>query len=335
MVHVPADKHRGPDALSHRPQTDDETVEDHDNSWLDDIALLNFIPNRDFPPFPKLEETSRTSLKPELYCYLTRQRQNDMIQAIYKFHTKAKTPAFNSIQAQKRFLNKCGEFFLKNLQLYKKNGTRPPLLVITEPEHKQSILLHAHENLGHHGIFAVITVIGARFYWPRMRADIHHHVKSCHECQIRSIKCLEVPLTISKPVKIFAKLYIDVMHMPPAHGFKYIVAAKDDLSGTCEAAPLKAANAKNLAKFFWKYLYCHYGASLEVVTDNGSEVKEAFDQLLKRLGVPQIRITPYNHHANGVVERGHFIFVRAYSRCVKTRSQIGPISFPWLCLLIE
>jgi hypothetical protein len=44
------------------------------------------------------------------------------------------------------------------------------------------------EKLGHHGIFGVTAVIGAQFYWPKMRADIHHHIKSCHECQIRSVK---------------------------------------------------------------------------------------------------------------------------------------------------
>jgi len=92
------------------------------------------------------------------------------------------------------------------------------------------------------------------------------------------------------------------MHMPSAYGYKYIVAAKDDLSGTSEAVALKNATAKNLAKFFWEYIYCHYGAPLHVVTDNESEVKEAFNKLLKRLGIPQVRITPYNHHANGVVE---------------------------------
>jgi hypothetical protein len=63
-------------------------------------------------------------------------------------------------------------------------------------------------------------------------ADIHHHIKSCHECQIRSFKRLEIPLRISMPVSLFSKVYIDIMHMPPAHGYKYIVAAKDDLSGT-------------------------------------------------------------------------------------------------------
>jgi len=38
---------------------------------------------------------------------------------------------------------------------------------------------------------------------------------------------------------------------------------------------------------------------------------------LKRLGIPQIRITPYNHHANGVVERGHFILREAIVKSCK------------------
>ena len=37
------------------------------------------------------------------------------------------------------------------------------------------------------------------------------------------------------------------------------------------------------------------------------QVKKAFETLLKQLGIPQIWIIPYNHYANGVVERGHFI----------------------------
>lgn len=328
LVHVPADKHRGPDALSRRPLTNTEPIEDHDDSWLDDIALLTFIPYGDFPPFPKLEEPSKSGFVSGLQCYLARQRQNDMIQSIIDFHKTADIPKFNTIQAQKRFLSKCGEFFLKDQRLFKKNGNKPPLQVITNPEHKQSILLHAHEKLGHRGIFAVTAVIGARFFWPKMRADIHHHVKSCHECQIRSLRRLEIPLTVSAPVTLFAKIYIDIMHMPLAYGFKYIVAAKDDLSGTSEAAPLRNATAQNLAKFFWEYIYCRYGAPLHVVTDNGPEVKEAFDKLLKRLGIPQVRITPYNHHANGVVERGHFIIREALLKTCKANLLEWPERLP-------
>jgi transposase InsO family protein len=328
LVHVPADRHRGPDALSRRPLTDSKPVKDHDDSWLDDIALLTFIPHADFPPFPKLKEPSKTEPIPGLQCYHTRQRQNELIQTIFNFHKHAESPTFNSIQAQKRFFSKCGEFFLKASRLYKKNGNRPPLLVITDPEHKHSILLHAHEKLGHRGIFAVTAVVGARFYWPNMRADIHHHVKSCHECQIRNLKRLEISPTVSTPTALFEKIYIDIMHMPPAQGYRYIVAAKDDLSGTSEAAPLRNATAKNLAKFFWEFIYCRYGAPQQVTTDNGAEVKGAFDKLLKRLNIPQIRISPYNHHANGVVERGHFTIREALLKTCKDKITEWPQRLP-------
>jgi transposase InsO family protein len=98
------------------------------------------------------------------------------------------------------------------------------------------------------------------------------------------------------------------MHMPEsADKYKYIVAARDDLSETCEAHALQHATSSELSKFFFEEIYCRYGAPLKVVTDNGPEIKKAFEALLKRLGIRQIQITPYNHHANGVVERGHFI----------------------------
>ena len=102
---------------------------------------------------------------------------------------------------------------------------------------------------------------------------------------------------------LFTKIYVDIMHMPEsADKYKYIVAVKDDLSGTCETHALQHATSTELSKFFWEEIYCHYGALLKVVMDNGPEIKKAFEALLKQLGIPQIRITPYNHHANGVVE---------------------------------
>jgi transposase InsO family protein len=264
----------------------------------------------------------------DLTCLTAHQGKEDTMKAVYDFHMKAKVPTFSKAQNKKRFLNKCGEFFLKDSRLYKKNGTKPPLLVVMDPEHKYSILLHAHEKLGHKGVFAVQTVIQARFFWINMRKDIHHHIKSCHECQIRSLKRQEIPLTVSTPVSLFAKVYIDIMHMPAAYGYQYIVAAKDDLSGTSEARALKNATAKNLAKFFWECIYCRYGAPLHVVTDNGPEVKEAFDRLLKRLGIPQVRISPYNHHANGVVERGHFIIREALIKTCKDKLTDWPDQLP-------
>lgn len=217
------------------------------------------------------------------------------------------TPEFSTAQQKRRFITKATRFYEKNGVLYKRNGTKPPLTVITDPNTRLSILTQAHENLGHRQTQSVFRTLQNRFYWPNLYADIHHHCTSCHACQLRSTKRREVPTTPSVPTTIFSKIYIDVMNMPQGvNGHKFIVAARDDLTGTCEAMAMRKNNSHNLAKFFWDYIYCRYGIPLQIVTDNGPEVRKAFKKLTRRLGVPHVRISPYNKHANGVVERGHF-----------------------------
>jgi hypothetical protein len=147
---------------------------------------------------------------------------------------------------------------------------------------------------------------------------------------------MEMPLTISTPAAVFEKIYVDVMFMPPSGKFHYIVAAKDDLTGVTEASAIRSNNSETLAKFFWEKIYCRYGAVGHVVTDNGPEVKGAFEILMKRMGIPQVRISPYNKHANGVIERGHFILREAivkssekdaFGRIKNWHKQVDPAVF--------
>ena len=96
------------------------------------------------------------------------------------------------------------------------------------------------------------------------------------------------------------------MNMLTSGGFKFIVAARDDLSLAAEGRALRTNNAASMASFFWEQIFCRYGAVKQVVTDNGPEVEGAFKELLKRYRIPQTQISPYNKQANGVVGRGHF-----------------------------
>jgi hypothetical protein len=97
---------------------------------------------------------------------------------------------------------------------------------------------------------------------------------------------MEIPPTISMPTAIFKKIYIDIMKMPPSGKYSMIVATRDDLSGFCEAKALTAQTSQQLANFFWIYIYGRYGCPQQVTTDNGSEVKKAFEILMKRLRIP-------------------------------------------------
>jgi len=131
---------------------------------------------------------------------------------------------------------------------------------------------------------------------------------------------MKIPITVSTPATIFTKVYVDVMDMTESvQGHKFIVCARDDLSRATECRALFKNNSVSLMKFFWEQIYCRYGAIAHVVTDNGSEVKGAFAELLQRLNIPQVRISPYNKQANGVVERGHFIIREAIMKSVSHR----------------
>ncbi|KAJ7697479.1 hypothetical protein B0H17DRAFT_899907, partial [Mycena rosella] len=87
-------------------------------------------------------------------------------------------------------------------------------------------------------------------------------IASCHKCQVRSTKKLEIPLTVSTPVTLFLAIYIqfNIMMMPETpSGFRMIMAARDDLSGVCQTQTLQTQTVDDQAQFLWIHLYCRYG----------------------------------------------------------------------------
>jgi hypothetical protein len=288
LVHVPASKFHAPDALSRRPVASHEIIESDNDDWLDDVALLTLIPDQNLKTIIP-EKEIKLQYAPEKLpsVYASRISQEKLLKDIKTFLKDDQAPLpLSGTQEQKRFYTKTLQYFIKKGKMYKQNKDKYPLQVIFDPETRISILSQAHDNLGHRGVQAVFETLRRRFYWPHLRADVQHHVQSCHECQLRSLKRREIPITISAPTSLFQKVYIDVMHMPRSQGFRYIVAARDDLSGTCEAQALLVSDSNALADFFWNYIYCRYGAPQRVVTDNGGEVQKAFQKLLLRMDIP-------------------------------------------------
>ena len=54
----------------------------------------------------------------------------------------------------------------------------------------------------------------------------------------------------------------------------------------------------------------------------------AFDDLVKRLGVPRVTISAYNSKANGVVERGHYILREALIKSCEGNISQWPDKLP-------
>jgi hypothetical protein len=324
LKHVPGKTHLAADALSRRPLGEGERVIEDEDDWLDNISLYTGAPDVpgevfNFQYLSQVHPQYSPESLPSFYFVATVRLDEDL-RIIYKFLTTLEAPSHNNVQDQRRFIRKATQFFVRDGKMWKRRKGSSPLLVILDHARRLAILTQAHEGLGHRGEQSVFETVRERYFWPHLRQDIHCHVRSCHQCQIRSTVKMKIPITVSAPATIFTKIYVDVMDMTESiQGHKYIVCARDDLSRATECRALVKNDSISLMRFFWEQVYCRYGAIGEVVTDNGPEVKGAFAELLRRLNIPQVRISAYNKQANGVVERGHFILREAIMKSVKHR----------------
>ena len=45
------------------------------------------------------------------------------------------------------------------------------------------LMSSAHNDIGHHGVFATTALLGKRYWWPDMGGDIAWYIGTCHVCQ--------------------------------------------------------------------------------------------------------------------------------------------------------
>ena len=123
------------------------------------------------------------------------------------------------------FLRYCTHFFMKDDRLWKKDLQGHHKLVI-EPNKCTAILISAHNEAGHHGDFTTHAQIVDCFWWPDLAADVAWFVKTCHLCQLRQTRNILILPVIATPAPLFAKMYMDTMHLPKSGGFKYLVQGR-------------------------------------------------------------------------------------------------------------
>jgi hypothetical protein len=172
-------------------------------------------------------------------------------------------------------------------------------------ESRLELIVQAHDKMGHKGKEAVSRILADRFWWPTLFDDIKDYLKTCHECQLRTVDKVYIPPSITIPATLFSKVHIDTMHMPPSRGKRYLVQARDSLTSYVEWRALVSETGRNLANFILEELLTRWGALQEIVTDNGTPYLAALDHLRDRYSIIHIRISGYNSRANGVVERTH------------------------------
>ena len=331
LVHVPSAFH-GPDRLSRRKLQpgDAPEAEDDFDDWVDQVQgfLHMILPTSthrtDQPPAtihilqsftndiqageenggnaPQESPTDSYDIVPR--SDLAR-KADERIKLVREWHTTLLRPESMSDGEYETFLRYCTEFFISADRLWRKDHKGEHKLVVSQ-DRRLFILTSAHDDTGHHGFFATNALITLRYWWPFMGNDIAWFVKTCQICQMRKTQNLLIPPTVATPAPLFAKIYIDTMHMPPSSGFKYIIQGRCSITHWPEFDLLRKENASTIGEWLLRNFIYRWGTLTEIVSDNGAPFVKALAYLGKRYHIRHIRISGYNSRANGIVERSHF-----------------------------
>jgi len=159
-------------------------------------------------------------------------------------------------------------------------------------------------------------MLGERFWWPDIECDVTWYVKTCHHCQERSKRIIEIALTVMHTPLIFQVLHAGMVHMMPAsNGCKYIVHGRCALSSWMEGRPLRKETAQTVAMWLFEEIICRWRCLSEIVTDNGAVFVAAVKWLEQKYGIIGIQISMYNSKVNGRIERPHWDVIQMLSKC--------------------
>ena len=251
LRHVPG-KHHGPDGLSRRPPRP-EDLPDEDNpedfkDWVDNLYGFIHLINAPSPA------PSSTNL---IHAFASEQVSGPSDTTNFKrpnppFEYYKVPRSAAAIAADKQLMlahdwlvtlkwsdditdhefalvtRYASGFFTQGSALWKRDAQGAHKRVIYYSSQIEALIV-AHDNSGHKEYYATHSHIALRFWWPYMGHNVAWFVWTCHACQIRQTKQVLIPPTVTTPAPLFAKMYMDTMHMPRASGYSYIVQGRCSL----------------------------------------------------------------------------------------------------------
>ena len=225
--------------------------------------------------------------------------------AIAHYLTTLRMPSHMTAKEFRRFKKNALSFMVHRGHLFKRASKNMPLRRVIDSEvDRARILRAAHEESGHRGREGTYRRVADRYWWQDLSARVASYVKTCKECQMRDGRRMEEALHPTWVSVMWQKVCVDITYMPQVKGFKYLVLARDDLSGWVEGRPLRDRNASAVAKFLWEDIVCRFGLYGKLVVDGGTENKGLVTALTERYGIRRIQTSGYHPQANSV-ERGH------------------------------
>ena len=120
--------------------------------------------------------------------------------------------------------------------------SRQKFLALVIPKSwKYSVLVEAHDKLGHQGNTCTYYLIKCQYYWKDINKDIHKYIAYCALCHREKAKIQNYHLYMMEvPNRPFDKITIDLVTECETltSGNKHIITIIDHLRGWPEAFPI-------------------------------------------------------------------------------------------------
>ena len=211
---------------------------------------------------------------------------------------------------QDKHMNKL--FLLKNgivHRLWCEDGRTSDCVLVPEVL-RDPLLMLAHDYSGHNGFRRTYNAMKRQYYWPGMRKDILRHCKKCHQCALQNQGTGEVGFdhfnVPSLPMEFICMDLVGPISPQTSRGSKYILTVIDMLTGYTIAVPITDKRSETVCKAYRDSVYCIFGGSSRILTDNGTEFKsKEMKQICEDLDIKQVFSPVYTPQANGRLEGWH------------------------------
>ena len=182
----------------------------------------------------------------------------------------------------------------------------------------------AHEGMGHNGVPRTYTLLRRLYYWKGLKPMVKTHVKACKLCQMHNKQVIKYDKlnfkTQPAPMKFISMDIIGEFHPPSAKGNRYALTVVCMHTGYTFCIPIPDKTAATVAKAYIHNVYCWFGASHKILTDNGTEFKNALlDQIAEEIGVEhKVYTPPYHPQSNGKIEAFHYFLKACMAKHMNT-----------------
>ena len=184
------------------------------------------------------------------------------------------------------------------------------------------MIILAHDYSGHNGSRRTYNCLKRQYYWPGIRKQIFRHCKKCKECVLQNQgqpeKCFGHFDSPDLPMEFICMDLVGPIHPPSSRGNKYVLTVIDMLTGFTIAVPIKNKNAETICDAYRDNIYCVFGGSSRMLTDNGSEFKnKEIQEVCDTLGLKHIFSPVYTPQSNGRLEGWHRFFKACIAKHIR------------------